>query len=58
MPIEVFYEGVFRYLTDVDVLNFGRTGNRKFERISEDYMKCKHSFRVVFNEVKSLFLIG
>ena len=42
LPSEVFYEGVFRYLTDADILSFGRTGNRKFERISEDYLKCKH----------------
>ena len=42
LPSEVFYEGVFRYLIDVDVLSFGRSGNKKFEMIAEDYVRCKY----------------
>ena len=53
LPNEVFYEGVFRYLTDVDVLNFGRTGNRKFEMISEEYLECKHWFKFTIKAVNS-----
>ena len=41
LPVEIFYEGIFRYLSDVDILNFGKTGNRKFEIIAEEYLKCK-----------------
>ena len=42
LPIEIFYEGIFKYLTDVEILNFGKTGNRKFEIIAEEYLKCKY----------------
>lgn len=47
LPIEIFYEGIFRYLPDVDILNFGKTGNRKFEVIAEEYLKCKYEFTII-----------
>lgn len=43
LPVEVFYEGIFCNLADIDVLNFGKTGNRRFEMIAEDYLRCKYT---------------
>ena len=52
LPLEVFYEGIFSYLTDVDVLEFSNTGNRKLRVIAEDYLKCKHTLRIPLDSLK------
>lgn len=51
LPLEVFYEGIFSYLTDVDILNFGETGNKKFRVIADDYLKCKHTLKIILDSV-------
>ena len=41
LPIEVFHCGIFKYLTDVDILNISRAGNVRLKEIATDYLKCK-----------------
>ena len=41
LPTEVFHCGIFKYLTDVDILNISRAGNVRLKEIATDYLKCK-----------------
>jgi hypothetical protein len=41
LPIEIFHRGIFNYLTDIEILNISKVGNKKLAIIAEDYLKCK-----------------
>ena len=57
LPLDVFCEVIFSYLTDVDILNFGKTGNRKFLMIAEDYLKCKHNLIIPLHDLNLILII-
>jgi len=41
LPVELFHRGIFDYLTDIEILNISKAGNKRLAVIAEDYLKCK-----------------
>lgn len=39
LPVEIFHNGIFRYIDDIDIFNLGKTGSQRLKEIAEDFVQ-------------------
>ena len=45
LSTELFHNGIFKYLGDIDIHNFGKCGNQRLKEISKGYVELGKFFK-------------